>query len=253
MTPGPAAVVIAEDETLSREALCELVGACAGWRVSAVAHDGVEALGLCLGDPPALLISDVRMPRLDGLDLAAELRAANVPTEIVFVTAFDDYALSAFRVAALDYLLKPIDDRSVHDCLARVRARLDASLRSGEPGALEEFLQERRASMRHLAVRSTGRVEVVPLDRIVAIRAQGNYAELVGATRAWLHRETMTSLSGRLDPARFVKIHRSAIVAIAHVERIERSAAMAAVLLDNGLRVRASPHGARLLERMIGR
>ncbi len=246
-------VVIAEDEDFARDALANLIAATPGWQVVARARDGVDALASCLKLAPDLLVADIRMPRLDGLELAAELRAIGLPTEIVFITAHDAHALSAFRVAALDYLLKPLADQALQDCLTRVRARLQSRgrIEMDGRGPLDAFLQTRRASIRHIAVRSPGRLEIVPLADVIAICAQGNYAELITLQRTWLHRETMVSLAARLDPQRFVPIHRSTIVAVASVRRIERDGPIVHVHLRNGLCLRASPRGAQRLERAI--
>jgi two-component system, LytTR family, response regulator len=231
-------VYIAEDERLAREALVDMFAALPHWRIAGAAENGKIALDACMACAPDVLVTDIRMPLLNGLELAGAVRAARPATQMVFVTAYDEHAVAAFRLAAVDYLLKPVTDAGFAACLARVeevlrRARLAQELETAGV-SLEQLLQRQRHTLRHLVVRSLGRVDIVPLPDVVLLRADGNYVNVVTAQRTWLHRETLKSLSGRLDPARFLQVHRSVIVAIAHVRGIERSGTATQLRLADG-------------------
>jgi DNA-binding LytR/AlgR family response regulator len=256
MSAQPYSVYLAEDEPLARDALLAMFAALPEWRVLGAADNGRQALTDCLARPPDLLLTDVRMPVLDGIALVAGLRPECAHTQVVFVTAYDQHALAAFRLAAVDYLLKPVTDAEFRACIQRVRSALDnqrALQQLNDLGLpLDALLRQRRESMQHLVVRSLGHVDIVPLAEIVAIRADGNYVDVLTADRAYVHRETLKSLLERLDPARFVQVHRSVIVSIRSIRRLSREAGAAQVVLDNGS---AFPVGERHLaavERCLG-
>jgi two-component system LytT family response regulator len=254
---GVYRVYIAEDEPLARQALVKMFECMPGWIATGCADNGRQALTDCLADPPDVLVTDIRMPLRDGLELAAALRQAQPQLQVVFITAHDRHAVAAFRLAAVDYLLKPVTDQDFRNCVDRVAEslrrqrtlqRLDAT---GAP--LDVLLRERRDSVRHLVVRSIGRVDIVPVDEIVALRADGNYVDVVTAARTYVHRETMKSLSARLDPARFAQTHRSTIIAIAHLRGIERGASGARAVLADGSTTPIAARYLAALERLLAR
>ncbi len=233
-------VYVAEDEPIAREALVARVGAVPGWRVVGAAADGRAALLDCLRDAPDLLLTDIRMPLLDGLELCAALRESGSPTAFVLVTAYEQHAVQAFRLAALDYLLKPIDDGDLARCLERAEATLRGrralhDLADGG-GPAANALRLGSPSVKRLVVRSVGRIDIVPLSQVIAFRAERNYVDVITEDRTWMHRETMKSLTERLDAASFVQVHRSIIVAVSRVRGIERDGMRARVLMDNGER-----------------
>lgn len=249
-------VYIAEDERLAREALVDMFATLPRWQVVGAAENGRLALEACMARAPDVLVTDIRMPLLSGLELASALRSASPATQVVFVTAYDEHAVAAFRLAAVDYLLKPITDAGFSACLARVeevlrRAQLAHQLATAGV-SLERLLQERRHTLRHLVVRSLGRVDIVPLADVVLLRADGNYVNIVTAQRTWLHRETLKSLSERLDPARFLQVHRSTIVALAHVRGLERSNTTAQLRLSDGTLTPLSSKYLPEVERALG-
>lgn len=257
MSAEAYSVYLAEDEPLARDALLAMFSELPGWRVSGSASDGRAALEDCLRSPPDLLLTDIRMPLLDGLELCAELREASPATQVAFITAHDEHAVSAFRLAAVHYLLKPVTDGELRACLLRVREALHRQRTTrtlDEAGvSLEALLGARREPLRQLVVRSVGRVDIVPAAEIVLLRAAGNYVDVVTPTRTWLHRATLQELAGRLDPARFVQVHRSAIVATARVRRLERAGARTRVVLDQGSVLPVSARYLPALERAFGR
>lgn len=223
---------VAEDEDLAREGLLELFARAPGWTVVGHTGDGARALDECLALRPDLLLTDVRMPLLSGLDLAAELRRRRAPIEIAFVTAHDAHAAQAFRVAAVDYLLKPVNTADFHECLRRAERRL-AGARDPAPGDGGGFLQA-------IVIRSVGRLDVVPVAEVAVIRATGNYLEVRTSARVFLHRQTLEAMAAQLDPREFVRIHRSYLVARCHVRALLRNGDAATVVLADGLRLPVS-------------
>jgi two-component system, LytTR family, response regulator len=193
-------VVVADDEPLGRRGIVARLARSERVRVVAECGDGRTAVDAVTRLAPDILFLDVRMPGLDGFGVVEALPEKARP-HVVFVTAHDRHAVEAFRVRALDYLVKPIDDERFAQALARVFEAADASAAApAEP----------------FRVRSRGRVALVPPGEVDWIEAQGDYACLHAGPRDFLVRETMASLERRLDP-RFLRVHRSAIV---NVERI---------------------------------
>lgn len=213
-------VLVAEDEPLARLALTEMLGALPDWEVVASVGDGQRALHEGLRLRPDVLVSDVRMPLMDGMQLAEALRGALPELHVVFVTAHEGHAVDAFRVAAVDYLLKPIDPVGLARCVGRVEAAVARRHVAPEP--------------ERILVRSVGRIDVVPLDEVIAFRAQRNYVDVITAEGTWTHRETLKSLCDRLDARAFVQVHRSVVVAIRQVRRLVRRASGAEVTLVGG-------------------
>ncbi|MDB4892989.1 MAG: LytTr DNA-binding region [Gemmatimonadetes bacterium] len=222
-------VAIVDDEPDARERLATLLVAHTDVDVVAQCRDGVEAaevLGALLqGDGLDLVFLDVQMPELDGfmvLEALADLVGADGLPAVVFVTAYDDYALRAFDVSAVDFLLKPFDAARFERALARGRAT--SRTREGGAGVHALLAHLRNAATapngayaKRLAVRADGKVYLVRTEDVEWIDVDGNYVRL--HTRAGMHpmRETLAALEARLDPELFVRIHRSAIV---HIDRI---------------------------------
>jgi two-component system LytT family response regulator len=241
-------------ELLAREAGVEVVG---------TADNGVAAIEAIGAQRPDLVFLDVQMPGKTGLDVVREIGVDAMPATI-FVTAFDQYALRAFDLAALDYLVKPFDDERFEQAFQRAR-RL-AELR--DLGKLRERLlavlhdaggestarpADSSAYLERIAVEMRGKVRVVPVDQIDYITASGPYAELHTGDRTHLIRETMQTLEERLDPRQFIRIHRSAIVRLPLVETMLRGAGGDyEVQLKGGLRLPVSRSRREELERRLG-
>jgi two-component system, LytTR family, response regulator len=212
--------VVVDDEPLARERVRQLLAAEPDVAVVGECRNGAEALSAIVDAAPDLVLLDVQMPEMDGFEVLAALGPDRLPA-VVFVTAYDQYALRAFEFHAVDYLLKPLDGKRLRDALGRVRERLaqrdagDASRRL--LGLLAEVQQHRRWLQR-FAVRSAGRIALVPVRDVEAIEADGNYMRIhVDAQHSHLVRETMEELADRLDPQRFVRVHRSWIVNVDQV------------------------------------
>jgi two-component system, LytTR family, response regulator len=213
--------LIVDDEPIAREGLRTLLSAETGIEVIGECRNGREAIKAIREQVPDLVFLDVQMPRLGGFEVIAEIGAAQMPA-VVFVTAYDQYAIKAFEIDALDYLLKPFDEERFQKTLTRVKQHFQG-------GAVHE-LNERlsallkrldRAEPKHLervVIKSAGRIFFVDVAEIDWIEAAGNYAQLHVGDKAHLLRETMDALAAKLPADRFLRIRRSVIV---NAERIK--------------------------------
>jgi two-component system LytT family response regulator len=240
---------IVDDEPLARERIRELLRGHDGISIVAECADGESAVAAIAREAPDLVFLDIQMPELDGFGVLEALGAARLPG-VVFVTAFDEYAVRAFEAGALDYLLKPVTPERFESALARASDRLRRR-GAGDDPALRELLERLRAERGYatrLVARDGVKVSFVRVADVDWIDSAGNYARLHVGPRAHLVRETLKSLEARLDPAEFVRVHRSAIV------RVERIAALEPyfhgeyiVTLSDGTRLSASrSYSARL-------
>jgi two-component system LytT family response regulator len=234
MPPGlPLRAVIVDDEPLARERLRTLLAPHAEIVVLAECGDGEEAIEAIRALAPDLVFLDVQMPEVDGFEVL-EAVEGRLPA-VVFVTAYDDYALRAFEVNAIDYLLKPFDRARFEKALARAAERLaaGAGAHGGERGregggesggelrALLAHLRAERGYSARFVVRSGGKLHFVRADEVDWIDAQGNYVRLHVGGKAHLVRETMKGVEARLDPSRFFRVHRSAIVNVDRIAALE--------------------------------
>jgi two-component system LytT family response regulator len=242
-------VIIADDEPLARERLRMLLAGRTGYEIVAECEDGAQAVDRILDAQPDLVFLDVNMPALDGLEVAEALGEAT--PAVVFVTAFQEFAVRAFEVSAVDYLLKPVDRERFERALARAETRLA----SDAPPALDpvlrqllEALRAERSYAKRFLVRSVRGHYFVRADEIDWVDAQENYVRLHAGGRAHLVRETMTALEAKLNPDMFVRVHRSAIVNIDRIERIEsHTRGEYLITLRDGTRLTSSrAHGERL-------
>jgi two-component system LytT family response regulator len=245
--------LIVDDEPLARERLHELLGERADVIVVGEAEDGPAAVDAIRAHDLDLVFLDVQMPGLSGIDVIEEVGREAMPIT-VFVTAYDQYAIQAFDLAAVDYLLKPFDDERFDQALARARERVtdqDAEavsrrllrlLRERDPALLEEEpAAPDEPYLQRIAVQGRGKARIVSVDDITHITADGSYAELHTADGTHVIRERMKTLAARLDPDAFVRVHRSAIVRLDEVELILRGGGgNYAVRLDDGSTISVS-------------
>jgi two-component system LytT family response regulator len=215
-------VVLADDEPLVRERLRALVTARGDCTLVAECADGAEAVSVIERERPDLALLDVQMPELDGFEVLDALAEDQRPA-VIFVTAYDEYAVRAFEVNAVDYLLKPLEAGRFNAAVDRVAGRSASPRPAADPHlqALLDELRRKRGFATRLVVRDGHRVTFVPVTDIAWIDASGNYARLHTAGRTHLLRETLKSLEARLDPERFVRVHRSAIVNIERIVAME--------------------------------
>jgi two-component system LytT family response regulator len=229
--------VIADDEPLARERLDALIRADPDFEVVEHCRNGREVVDTLAVRNVDLLLLDVRMPGLDGFDAIRESRGRKLPM-IVFVTAYDRFALDAFGVHAVDYLLKPVELARFREAMAAVKKRI----------RMEEALESREHRLERVMVRAGARDLCLDVNQIAWIEAADYYACLHVGDKQYLLRETIKSLEAKLDPEKFVRVHRSAIVNIAFVREIHRQGgADGWVLLSNGDRPRMSAAGWRKL------
>ena len=215
--------LIVDDERLSRKRIrdlladepdCELIGECV---------NGIEAIESTRRDRPDLLFLDVQMPRMDGFQVLQSISDLNIPA-VVFVTAYDEYAVRAFEVHALDYLMKPFDRERFQNALARVRSHLTRVQDGGlneRLVALLEGLSLRRKPVDRIAIKTGGHVVFVRAQNIDWVEAADNYACLHCGAETHPMRETMNALEAKLDSGRFIRIHRSTIVNMDRIKELQ--------------------------------
>jgi two-component system LytT family response regulator len=212
-----------------------------------------EALHVLELRPVELLFLDVRLGRRTGFDLLEELGAARPPA-VVFVTAYDEHAVRAFEVEAVDYLLKPFDDQRFQQALSRAKERLwlhRAALATQLAAGQTPARPPQPAQM--LALRDGTRSTFLRLDEIDWIEAQDNYVEIHAGAETWLHRETLRELEGRLDARRFARIHRSAIVQLDRIRELRSlPGGDGSVVLRDGTELRLSRTHREALRSLLG-
>jgi len=209
-------IVIADDEAPARSRIRDLLEDCAATfalEVVGEAANGRALIDLLQRTPADVVLLDIRMPEMDGIEAAQHIQKLPDPPSLIFTTAYDAYALKAFELHAVDYLLKPIRLRRLHDALTRVRSITPLSL-----DVLQQLTPEAR---RHLSVQERGRLVLVPVEKILFMRAELKYVTIRTAEREHLLEESLTRLEQEFHE-KFVRIHRSCLVARDHIESFER-------------------------------
>jgi two-component system LytT family response regulator len=238
--------VLVDDEELARGYLRELLAPHPEITVAAECANGFEAVKAVAETSPDLLFLDVQMPKLDGFEVLELIEASQAPV-VIFVTAYDRYATRAFDAHAVDYLLKPFSAPRFERALERARARL------GEPRALPDIASEARGERpQRMVVKDGTRVHVIPVAKLDYVVAQDDYVALHSEGKSYLKQQPIASVEDLLDPACFVRLHRSAIVNLERVARIEPYGKESRIaILSDGTRLPVSRSGyARLLEAM---
>ena len=249
-------VLIADDEPLARERLRTLLGAEDWVEVVAECQNGTEAVDSIARLQPDLVFLDVQMPGATGFDVIDAVGPDRMPL-VVFVTAFDKYALRAFDVHALDYLLKPFDRERFGQALGRARQQLERRSGGDLERRLLELVQDLKGTSQRLerfVIKAGGRVFFVRSDEIDWIEAAGTYVKLHVGADAHLFRETMNALESQLNPDTFYRIHRSHIVNIERVKELQPwFNGEYVVFLKNGTRLTLSRGYREKLQERIGR
>ena len=255
-------VLIADDEPLARQHVADRLRHESGVEIVGEADNGDDAVQKIRSLRPDVVFLDVQMPGLTGLEVVDELDPEEMPA-IIFTTAFDQYALKAFDVAAVDYLLKPFDDERFSQAFRRARRAIELE----EVGRMTKRLMtligadksEQVSSARpheyldRIPVESRGQVRVVPVAKIEYITASGPYAELHVGDRTYAIRERMQTLEEQLDPDVFMRVHRSVIVRVSLIDTMLRSSGGDyAVRLKNGTELSVSRARRDALERRLG-
>src|SRR5215211_2447914 len=240
--------LIVDDEALARRRLRQFVGEVPDIEVVGECEDGRGAVGLIRSAAPDLLFLDVQMPLLDGFGVIREVGAGSVPA-VVFVTAFDQFALRAFEAHALDYLLKPFGRERFMQAVGRARRQIGDANVSARLDSLIGELSERPRYSTRLAVKARGRTLILLTDEIDWVGAADNYLELHAGANSYVVRETMSQLQSKLDPQQFVRIHRSTLVNVSRIRELHPLfAGDQVVVLHDGTKLQVSrTHRQRLM------
>lgn len=238
--------LIVDDEALARANLAVLLNEDAEIETVGQCANGFEAIKALQQLRPDILFLDIQMPRLNGFEMLKRVEAASLPV-IVFVTAYDKYALKAFEVNALDYLLKPFDDERFTLALQRAKEQVRQRRVNNYSQRLVNLLQSHEQPettpeyLTRIVIKETGRVYFVRVEELDWIEASGSYAELHAGAKTHLLRESLNSLEQRLDPQRFLRIHRSTIVNLDRVQELQPYfRGEYVVLLRDGTRLKLS-------------
>jgi two-component system, LytTR family, response regulator len=241
-------VVVVEDEPAARRLLVNLLSAHPDVRVVEQCRHGKQAVDAIAGLRPDLVFLDIKIPELDGFGVIEQIGAEHMPP-VVFVTAYDEFAVRAFDVHALDYLVKPFSDARFEDTLRRARRRL-AEAQAGRLRAL--LHDDRGGELTRFAVRLGTRSVLVAARDVEWIEAQDYYAVLHVAGATHLVRQSIRALEGRLDPRRFARVNRSAIVNLDHVHQLERRIGHWTVRLRHGTELPVSRRRRAQVARWLG-
>ena len=210
-------LVIVDDEPPARARLRRLLKAHDDVEIVAECSDGASAVQVIEAASPDLVLLDVQMPELDGFEVLRTLDVPKMP-EIIFITAFDKYAVRAFEVHALDYVVKPVEQDRLGHALVRARQHLNGQ-RDAIAGLLRDLARE-RAYLARMPVRSEGRVKVIDLAEVDWLGAADNYVTIHAGAREYLVRDTIAAVERQLDPAQFLRVHRSTIVRIDRIAEL---------------------------------
>ena len=235
--------LIVDDEPLAREKIRALLDSEHDFEVIGECGDGEEAVRRIRAESPDALFLDIRMPKLDGLGLIEAIGTDNMPATVI-VSAYQEYALKAFELPAVDYLLKPLDRDRFRIALREIRRRVETSEPAVLKRRLEKLLEDFKAQesyLDRLVVKNSGRFMFLDVDGIDWIDAAGNYVRLNAKGKRYLMRQRISALERKLDPRRFLRIHRSTIVntqAIREIRPLQHGECL--VFLDGGQRLSLS-------------
>lgn len=215
-------VLLVDDESLAREMLREMLQDDPQVTIVGESCNGLEALEAIRTHSPDLIFLDVQMPELGGFELLEAL-GKDIP-QVIFVTAYDQYAVRAFEVHALDYLLKPFDQERFDISWQRARAHILRDRDGGTDQRILALLEEMKAGNKYLerlVIKASGRIYFLETSEIDWIEAEGNYVSVHSGKKSHLLRETISSLEAQLDPKKFLRIHRSSIVRIDRIQELQ--------------------------------
>jgi two-component system, LytTR family, response regulator len=212
-------VLIVDDEPLAREGIRTRLAEEPDIDVIGECSNGRQAVTVIERDSPDLVFLDIQMPRLDGFGVLAAVGARRMP-QVIFVTAYDEHALRAFEVHALDYLLKPIDGARFREALTLARHRIRAHELQSQLHALVENIKIEKKYLARLSIKNGGRILFLDVDEIDWIEAADNYVIVHAGRDSHILHTTMNSLENRLDPSAFLRIHRSTIINLQRVKEL---------------------------------
>jgi two-component system LytT family response regulator len=254
---APIRVLVVDDEPLAREKIRGMVAADPELRVVAECSNGAEAIEAVRSMRPDLILLDVQMPEVGGFCVLETLKDEQLPP-VIFITAYDHYAVRAFEFHALDYLLKPFDRERFQAAIERAKRQIrrDSSDGSGIDVRILALLEQMHGQPRYserLVVKTGGRVFFLNTDEIDWIEAEGNYVSIHTGKKAYLLRETISSFESQLDPKEFVRIHRSSIVRLDRIKELQPwSHGEYHVILADGTRLTLSRSYREKLQAALG-
>jgi two-component system LytT family response regulator len=245
--------VIVDDEELARQVLREFLSSHREVEIAAECANGFEAVKAVAEQKPDLVFLDIQMPKLDGFEV---LELIGAGAAVVFVTAYDSYAIKAFEVHAVDYLLKPIGAERFEAALERAKERIGGKLpqQTLPPTELTAAARPPSQYLDRIPVREGTRVFIIPVSKLDYAEAQDDYVALASEGKKHLKQQTISSLETALDPSRFLRIHRSYIVNLERVARVEPYAKDSHVaVLSNGTQLPVSKAGYTRLRAFLDR
>jgi two-component system LytT family response regulator len=248
--PYPLRIVIVDDEPLARSVVREYASADPSVEVVADCANGFEAVKAVSELKPDLVLLDVQMPKLDGFEV---LELLGREQAVVFITAYDQYALRAFDVHAVDYLLKPFSADRFQEAIGRARERL--RVKAAAPLNVEEIVREAKPKSgpaERVLIRDGANVHVIPVDKIDYVEAQDDYVAFKSEGKQFLKDQTLSAVESTLDAARFVRIHRSFILNIDRIAKVELYAKDSRIaILRDGTRLPVSRAGYARLSQLL--
>jgi two-component system LytT family response regulator len=242
-------VLVVDDEEPARRLLVEYLRAHPSWTVVGLAKNGLEAVKLTQEHDPDLLLLDVQMPKIDGFEVLALLP---LETAVIFTTAFDEYAVRAFEVHAVDYLLKPFSAERLAQALERAEKRIGEA-RAVEAPVLAKAARAPDSYLERVVIRDGAEILIIPVTNIDFVRGQDDYVEVFHEGRSTLTQQTLQHLETNLDPRQFVRVHRSYLLNVSRVARLEpwgQGSKMA--VLSDGRTVPVSRSGEARLRAVLG-
>jgi len=247
--------VIVDDEAVARRRIRRLLAGEKDIEVIGECSNGLQAVSLIETERPDLLFLDVEMPEMNGFELLMQLDRSVLPV-IIFATAFDKYAVRAFESHALDYLLKPIDSERLQSALDQTRSHLHQEKSADanrEILAMLSELQKQKGRLERIVVKKPGRAFFVKLASVDRFEAADNYIRVHAGPDTHLIRETMSALEARLDPNKFVRVHRSTIVNVDRIKEIHSLfQGRQVIVLHNGDKVTLGRNYRARLDRLLG-
>jgi two-component system, LytTR family, response regulator len=240
--------LIVDDEELARQILREYAREIAGLEIVAECSNGFDAVKTISEVKPDLVFLDVQMPKLDGFEV---LELLDTMPAVIFVTAYDQYAMRAFEAHAVDYLLKPFHPDRLKKAIDRARARIGELMPF--PAALSAAARPPERKLERIVVKDGSKVHIIPVDRLDYVEAQDDYISLHSENRNYLKQQTISNIEGQLDPARFARVHRSYIINLERIIRIEPFTKDSRVaILKDGAKIPVSRSGLSKLNTLLG-
>ena len=243
--------ILVDDEELARQILREYLQNETGVEIAAECANGFEAVKAIADHQPDVVFLDIQMPKLDGFEV---LELVDSPAAVIFCTAYDQYAMRAFEAHAVDYLLKPFTPERLRTALARAQERLATQKPDTvKPAELAAAARPPGQLLERVVVKDGTKVHIIPIGKLDYVEAQDDYISLHSGGKGYLKQQTISSIEEQLDPKRFVRIHRSYVVNLERIARIEPyTKDSRIVVLGDGTQLAVSRSGHAKLRELLG-